>query len=47
VASDDYFADASDMMAAGDMILISGAKACRVLCIVLADAGRVRSAPVG
>jgi len=47
VAGDDYFSDASDMMASGDMILISGAKGCRVLCIALADAGKVRSAPVG
>jgi hypothetical protein len=46
VASDDYFSDASDMMATGDMILISGANGCRVLCIALADAGKVRSAPV-
>jgi hypothetical protein len=47
VARADYFSDASDMMAAGDMILVSGAKACRMLCISLADAGNVRSAPVG
>ena len=47
VAQADYFADASDMMATGDMVLISGAKACRVLCISLADAGKVLSAPVG
>ena len=46
VACDDYFAEASDMMATGDMILISGTKGCRVLCIALADAGMVRSAPV-
>ena len=46
VACDDYFADASDMMAVGDMLLISGAKACRMLCISVADAGNVRSAPV-
>lgn len=46
VACDDYFADASDMMAAGDMILISGTKACRMLCIASAEAGNVRSAPV-
>ncbi len=39
VACEDYFADASDMMAAGDMILISAAKGCRLLCITdLADA---------
>jgi hypothetical protein len=34
------------MMAAGDMMLISGAKACRMLCIAAAEAGNVRSAPV-
>ena len=47
VAKADYFSDASDMMAAGDMIMVSAAKACRVLCIALAEAGKVRSAPVG
>jgi len=46
VACDDYFADASDMMAAGDMILISAAKGCRMLCVTHAEAGNVRSAPV-
>jgi hypothetical protein len=46
VACDDYYADASDMMAAGDMILISGAKGCRMLCITHAEAGSVRTAPV-
>jgi hypothetical protein len=46
VAGDDYFADASDMMAAGDMILISAAKGCRILCIMHAEAGSVRSSPV-
>jgi len=46
VAHDDFFADASDMMAVGDMILISGPKACRILCIARAEAGQVRSAPV-
>ena len=46
VACEDYFADASDMMAAGDMVLISGTKGCRILCIACADGGNVRSAPV-
>ena len=46
VACDDYFADASDMMAARDMIMISATKGCRILCITLAEAGDVRSAPV-
>jgi len=46
VACDDYFADASDMMAAGDMILISAAKGCRIMCITQAETGSVRSSPV-
>ncbi len=45
VAGDNFFDDASDMMAAGDIIMVSGAKGCRVMCIALADAGRVLSAP--
>ena len=47
VTSENYFADAGDMMAAGDMIMVSGAKACRILCVALADAGKVLSAPLG
>jgi hypothetical protein len=46
VASDSYFSDASDMISAGDMIMVSGGKACRILCVALADAGTVLSAPV-
>jgi hypothetical protein len=46
VAGDDYFADASDMMAAGDLILISAAGGCRILCIMHTGAGSVRSSPV-
>jgi hypothetical protein len=47
VASEDFFADASDMMAGGDMVLVSGAAGCQIRCIASADAGRVRSAPMG
>jgi hypothetical protein len=36
-ACDDYFAD---------MILISAARGCRILCIVHAENGSVRSSPV-
>jgi len=46
-ATENYFVDASDMIAAGDMIMVSGATGCRLLCIALADAGTVVSAPVG
>jgi hypothetical protein len=44
VSSDDYFADASDMMAQGDMVMVSGRSGCRMQSIALADAGRVLSA---
>jgi len=47
VASDNYFGDASDMMAGGDMVMTSGAAGCRILCIAQAEAGKVLSAPVG
>ena len=47
VAERNYFADATDMMAAGDMIMVSGAKGCRMLCVALADAGELLTAPLG
>lgn len=47
LATENYFVDASDMIATGDMIMVSGATGCRLLCIALADAGKVISAPVG
>jgi hypothetical protein len=47
VAVDDFFSDACDMMAGGDMVMVSGARACRLMCIAAAEAGKVLSAPVG
>jgi hypothetical protein len=41
VASDNYFIDANDMMAAGDMIMVSGAQGCGLLCVAVADSGSV------
>jgi len=46
VASDDFFGDASDMMAGGDMIMVSGSGGCRILCVAFAEAGKVLSAPL-
>jgi outer membrane protein assembly factor BamB len=46
VSGDDYFADAADMMAGGDMIMVSATESCRMLCVALADGGTVRSAPL-
>ena len=43
----DYFADASDMMAAGDIIMISATGGCRILCVGEAGAGKVMAAPLG
>ena len=42
-----YFADASDMMAGGDMVMVSGAGGSRIFCVALADAGKVVTAPLG
>jgi hypothetical protein len=46
-ATDNFFADASDMMAAGDMIIVSSAKGCRLLCVAAADMGEVICARAG
>ena len=40
-AADNFFADASDMMAAGDLVVVSGARGCRLLCVAVADRGEV------
>lgn len=41
VLSNNFFADASDMMARGDMILVSYKDGGTVLCVAASDAGRV------
>ncbi len=47
VSGNEYFADASDMMATGDILMVSGAGGCRVLCVAVADGGSVVTAPLG
>ena len=47
VATEDFFADAADMMAVGDMILTSGGEGGRVLCVAHAGDNRVATAPLG
>jgi hypothetical protein len=47
LATENYFVDASDMIATGDMIMASGTAGCRLLCIAQAGSGTVVSAPVG
>ena len=46
VASPSYFADAGDMLAAGDMVMISGAQGGKMLCVVANENG-LRTAPLG
>ena len=46
VASDNFFQDANDMMAAGDMVMVSGTKGCSLLCIAFAEPRSVISAPL-
>ncbi|MSP00393.1 MAG: hypothetical protein EXR07_04975 [Acetobacteraceae bacterium] len=47
VAAVNFFADASDMMAAGDMVMVSGTAGARVLCVAVAADNAVTTAPIG
>lgn len=47
ISAPGFFGGAADMMAAGDMILASGAEGARVLCVAEAGADSVLTAPVG
>ena len=42
-----FFADAGDMMAAGDMLMVSGAGGAKMLCVAMVSAGTVVTAPMG
>lgn len=44
VSEDNFFADASDMLAVGDMVMISALDGARILVIALADVGTVLTA---
>lgn len=46
-ARDNFFAGASDMMASGDMVLVSGADGGRVLCVARASADQIVTGPLG
>ena len=46
VLSDNYFADASDMLAAGDMIMISAADGGTMRYVTVADLGRCVTEPL-
>lgn len=37
----DFFADASDMLAEGDMMMVSASDGGRILCVTAGDAGEI------
>ena len=47
IGREDFFADASDMMAVGDMVMVSGTAGARVLCVAQTTTSRVLTAPLG
>jgi hypothetical protein len=46
VSSGNYLADASDMLTAGDLIMVTAADGARILCVTLADIETVITAPL-
>jgi hypothetical protein len=46
-AGGNFFADACDMMAAGDMVMISGGGGARIVCVAAASGNDVLTAPLG
>ena len=46
IAGNNYLRDASDMLKAGDMVMITAADGARILCVTLADIETVVTAPL-
>ena len=46
VGSGNYLADASDMLTAGDLLMVTAADGARILCVTLADIETVITAPL-
>ena len=46
VVSDNYFRDASDMLTAGDLVMITAADGSRIVAVALADIETVILAPL-
>ena len=46
VGRGNYLADASDMLTAGDLMMIAAADGARILCVTLADIQTVITAPL-
>mgnify|MGYP007062841028 CR=1 FL=1 len=46
VGGANFFADATDMLAVGDLIMVSAADGARILCVTMADIETVTTAPM-
>jgi hypothetical protein len=46
VAKPNFFASAADMLAVGDLMIISAADGARILCVALSDIETVTTAPL-
>jgi hypothetical protein len=46
VGGSNYLADASDMLTAGDLVMVTAADGARILCVTLADIQTVITAPL-
>jgi hypothetical protein len=46
VSGGNYLADAADMLAVGDMVMVSAADGARILCVALSDIETVVTAPL-
>ncbi len=46
VASANYMADASDMLTAGDLIMVTAADGAKIICVTLADVETAITAPL-
>src|SRR5690348_6269142 len=46
ISSNNYLADAADMLTAGDLIMVTAADGARILCVTLADIKTVVTAPL-
>jgi len=46
IGSNNYLADAADMLTPGDLIMVTAADGARILCVTLADIKTVVTAPL-
>jgi hypothetical protein len=46
IGGGNYFADASDMLTAGDLVMVTAADGARIVCVTLADLETVVTAPM-